>query len=290
MRVATRGHKVDRHPVDGGRVPSYVVRRECSCSTQVRVTQSHGHGRSPSPASSAPELTMLARRHSEAKNRRRSSAEALAGWKKLVYASPGRRSRFHTLRGELVPWGELLRLPLRVASRLAGMGRTDPWLAPAAVAFLRSSLPPRACILEFGAGASTPWLAKRAGYIHSFESAADWFEEVRRTLEGLGLTNWSLDLEPATRFPVVAGRFDSESFDLVVVDCAEDETGSLRLACARAASPLVRAGGMLLFDNSDRAQYRELDALFSHWDLHRFSGIAPEPLTPTETSVYVRPR
>ena len=96
---------------------------------------------------------------------------------------------------------------------------------------------------------------------------------------------------PGCRVPARIAREPDESFDLIVVDGLDEglpvEQG--RVGCARAAAGKVRAGGLLMLDNSDRPAYREVDDLLEGWEIRRFVGFPASPFTPTETTFYRRP-
>jgi hypothetical protein len=140
------------------------------------------------------------------------------------------------------------------------------WSYPAIdeVAALLADRPGR--VFEYGAGASTAWLAARAAQVTSVEHDAGFVEVLTPMLADL--TNVELLLVPA--LPAAAPTTPSRrrghdgldfsdyvraidgvpgKFDLVVVD------GRARVACVRQALPRLTNDGVLLLDNADRAEY-----------------------------------
>lgn len=125
---------------------------------------------------------------------------------------------------------------------------------------------PGARVLEYGSGASTLWLADRAGEVHSVEhdpAAVSVLDPILEATPGVTLHA----VPPASgRGPVQSARrgwtgrdFSAYvgtvariggSFDLLIVD------GRCRLACLAAALPHLAEDGLILFDNHRRARYR----------------------------------
>ncbi|MBO9600878.1 MAG: class I SAM-dependent methyltransferase [Novosphingobium sp.] len=128
-----------------------------------------------------------------------------------------------------------------------------PWWNVAATREVERFLAARrnARVFEYGAGASTAWLAKRAHEVLTVEHDAAFMGEFRKMLAPLA--NVAL-LER----PIVDGGASyvgaiSEvggHFDLVVVD------GRHRADCLMAAIPHLKPGGIVLFDDSGRKRYR----------------------------------
>jgi predicted O-methyltransferase YrrM len=140
--------------------------------------------------------------------------------------------------------------------------------------------------LELGSGASTAWFAARCAEVISYEDDPSWYEEVRRQLNGM--RNAEVRLAPLDRMPELLSEMEPESFDLVVVDCNENEAVD-RMDCLRAGRDLVVPGGLLLLDDSDKEPYREQGRALEGWPLTRFVGTKRFPLMAVETSIYRRP-
>jgi len=212
------------------------------------------------------------------------------GWRKIVQATPGRVTRLHTARNELVPLPAIARdLPVLVARRLLRRTPTEPWLTREAVRFLRTAIQADWDIFEIGSGTSTAWYARRARSVIAIESDPIWQRHVASSLAEH--PNATVEAVAAYDFPARIAREPDEAFDLVVVDGSEaglspDEG---RVGCVRAAAPKVRAGGILLLDNSDWPRYAPVDAILESWRCVRFRGFTTGPLTPIETTLHWRP-
>ena len=87
---------------------------------------------------------------------------------------------------------------------------------PAAIGWLRRRIRRSWSILELGAGRSTPWFARRAGSMISFEDNPAWQRQTMGRLaeEGLG---GDLRLMAVEEFPRLIVGLD-QAFELVVVD------------------------------------------------------------------------
>ncbi len=108
---------------------------------------------------------------------------------------------------------------------------------------------PGARVFEWGAGASTVWLARRASEVISVEHDADWlgkFETQTKPFGNVRLMHRSID----TASYVDAIEECSDMFDLIVVD------GRERVACLEKAKSRLAPNGAILFDDSGRSRYR----------------------------------
>jgi predicted O-methyltransferase YrrM len=146
-----------------------------------------------------------------------------------------------------------------------------PWWTYPATAEVEAFLADRdgkARVFEYGAGASTVWLAKRAGEVHSVDHDAAFVDVLRPQLAAFDRVR--LRCVPATQrtaesravsdraghehldFGAYAAAIDEAggAFDLIVVD------GRARPSCLERAVPHLAAGGVIVFDNAGRARYR----------------------------------
>ncbi len=163
-----------------------------------------------------------------------------------------------------------------------------PWWTMDAIdkvdAFLR--VRPRAQVFEYGSGASTIWLAKRSGSVKSVEHDNKWYPIVREKLANFSnaeLTLVSTDPVPhpdpayLSQRPGWRGRtfhdyvhaIDRETgeFDMIVID------GRARPACLAHAARRLAKDGLIVFDNTRRAAYREAIAA-SGLQAYRSMGLA----------------
>lgn len=131
-----------------------------------------------------------------------------------------------------------------------------PWWNVAATDAVEQFLAncPNARVFEYGSGASTLWLARRAGDVTSVEHDDAWASRMLACLrdqKNARLIVAGYDpAEPAGEQPYVQSIANGGDYDLIVVD------GRLRNACLQAAIPALKPGGIILFDDSGRQRYR----------------------------------
>lgn len=155
---------------------------------------------------------------------------------------------------------------------------------------------PGARVLEWGSGASTVWLSKRAGTVRSIEHDTQWARVVSAGLPA----NCELLTVPApaasATTPVRSRKSGNEDrdfgayvaaaddvpgeFDLVVID------GRAREACLERAVHRLAPGGVILFDNVDRRRYVEaIEACPVPLRVTWTRGLTPSLPYPTRTAV-----
>lgn len=186
---------------------------------------------------------------------------------------------------------------------LDDMLRLDvPWwtfeAADEVAAFLRDR--PDARVLEWGSGASTVWLAQRAGTVVSIEHDPAWAARTARALAARDAANVRLRVVEPTRLvppggvpsakPGFAG-LDFERYadavddvsgelDLVVID------GRAREACLVRAIDRLADDGLIVFDNVDRERYRDaIEALGPRLTVAWTRGRTPALPYPTRTAL-----
>jgi precorrin-6B methylase 2 len=159
---------------------------------------------------------------------------------------------------------------------------------------------PGARVFEWGSGASTVWLAKRAGSVVSIDHDAPWVEFSAPRLAEQG--NARVELVPADAQPDPDPRFLSGKagyagqtfrayveaidrhegrFDLIVID------GRARAACLDKAVERLARGGLIVFDNSHRARYRKAIAA-SGLRAKVTRGLVPSLPLPDQTTLLRR--
>ena len=122
-----------------------------------------------------------------------------------------------------------------------GDGRPIPLMSYGAVEYLLSLDLSDKDVLELGGGQSTLFWAAKARSVRTLEHDVSWMGDTPPD----GLANVTID-RIAQRDYVQSCRALVDEYDIIVVDCAAN-----RLECARAAAPRLRAGGMVILDNSD---------------------------------------
>ncbi len=163
---------------------------------------------------------------------------------------------------------------------------------------------PAARVFEYGSGASTIWLAKRAGHITSVEHHAGWFQRMEQVLaETANLCPVDLRLvapdaspaadelyisrkagEKGASFEAYAGAIGAEPdalYDVIVID------GRARNACLAHAARHLAHDGMIVFDNTGRDRYMQaINA--SDLSAQHLRGLTPALPYPDKTTLLRR--
>lgn len=154
---------------------------------------------------------------------------------------------------------------------------------------------PGARVFEWGSGASTLWLASRAGSVHSVEHHAGWARSLAPRLpDNVTLTV----IEPtASSAPAVGSRKPGHAgldfaayvaaidategdFDVIVID------GRAREACLERAVDRLAPDGIIVFDNVDRQRYVDaIDAQGPRLTVAMTRGLTPALPYPTRTAI-----
>ena len=116
---------------------------------------------------------------------------------------------------------------------------------------------PKAKILEFGSGQSTGWFSRNGAQVTSVEHVAKWHKKVQWMLRGQSVDLRCLPLP----YHGACEEFPDNHFDLVLVD------GRGRVECVRAAVRVLKPGGCLMLDNSERSEYQEIFKLLRGWEM-----------------------
>lgn len=179
-----------------------------------------------------------------------------------------------------------------------GLGRLDvPWWtfdsADRVEAWLGDH--PGARVFEWGSGASTLWLAARAGSVHSVEHHAGWAELLAPRLPAhveLRVVEAEASAHPVAPsakpghagldFAAYVSAIDDVpgDFDLVVID------GRAREACLVRAVERLAPGGVIVFDNVDRRRYVEaIETVGDRLAVTMTRGLTPALPYPTRTAL-----
>ena len=114
-------------------------------------------------------------------------------------------------------------------------------------------------ILEFGSGFSTPWLARRAQYILSYEHDKDWYIIVKDLLEKYKIKNCQLIYDPNYYHKSIDYK---DEFDMIIID------GRRRVNCFKMSIEYLKGGGYLFLDDSQRKIYRRIKGICKDWPNH----------------------
>ena len=134
-----------------------------------------------------------------------------------------------------------------------------PWLPEAAIEYIDRYLQEASielddplCVLEHGAGTSTPWLAKRCDFLLSFETDPKWYSKVGSMLRKERLLDHTM-LIFASQIPEIGIKIPHNApraYDLVFVD------GRGRVKFWERAKKYLKPGGLVVFDDAERTKYR----------------------------------
>lgn len=154
----------------------------------------------------------------------------------------------------------MIRWPARAWDQTPDVtGRPDePWWTRAAINWMDEHLTRDMSVVEWGAGASTPWLAARCGRLRSIDNNPLYRDLADRALREAGFPEdrYTVELYPLTAryYECVKGTFDG-----AIVD------GRLRVFCCKRAAELLVPGGILLLDNAERERYAAARYMLAKW-------------------------
>lgn len=163
-----------------------------------------------------------------------------------------------------------------------------PWLTYSALDFLQPRVQKHFRVFEYGSGNSTCWWASRVAAVDAVENDRIWFKQVETMLQPY--ENATVTFVEASGDKGKTGTYEKavakagEPYHIVVVD------GRNRVACAKQAAEHLTADGVIIWDNTDRPEYREgMDYLAQKgFKQIAFTGLAPVNSNRMETSVFYR--
>jgi predicted O-methyltransferase YrrM len=150
-------------------------------------------------------------------------------------------------------------------------------------------------VFEYGSGASTLWLSRRADEVHSVEHHREFAEHIAPRIAEHPNVDFQIVEPESSTAPIVPSAKEGNSgldfakyvaaidgvagtFDLIVID------GRAREACLTAALPRLAPDGMIVFDNSRRARYQAAIRAAGVRE-NRLRGLTPTLPYPDQTSL-----
>ncbi len=170
----------------------------------------------------------------------------------------------------------------RSGTSVDAAGEPVPWIAYPAIDLLGARIGGDVRVFEFGCGNSTLWWARRAASVHSVEHDRGWYDRMSKVVPD----NVRLEFVPLE----YGGKYSRQvqeggPYDVVVVD------GRDRVNGMRNAPGNLTPRGVVILDNSDRAEYAEGMQFLEASGFRRLPlrGLAPIVTYVTETSIFYRP-
>lgn len=154
-------------------------------------------------------------------------------------------------------------------------GDPIPWMPYALIDFLDDRLTADLRVFEYGSGNSTRWFADHVNEVVAVEDDKEWFDRIRSS------TPPNADIIHRTGDDYPAAIDKHGEFDVVVVD------GSDRVTCAEMAIEHLTPGGIVLWDDSNEAEYQSKieDLKGDGFKECFFAGLGPVTTNRQRTSV-----
>lgn len=161
-------------------------------------------------------------------------------------------------------------------------GNPLPWLTYPAIDFLVKRVHPEMFVFEYGCGWGTLWWASRVKNVICCEHNQQWYEDFTAKIPP-NVDLYHIDLEYGGRYSQKVAQY-RQLFDIVVID------GRDRVNCAINSIQSLKTRGVIIWDNSDRAEYKKgIDFLYDNgFRSISFSGMSPIVNFKTETSIFYR--
>jgi predicted O-methyltransferase YrrM len=163
-------------------------------------------------------------------------------------------------------------------------GRPIPWLTYPALDFLADRVHPALAVFEYGTGNSTLWWGPRVSRLVSCEHDKEWFAAFKAKVTCANTTYLLRRCKGGCQEyqQEISGYRDA--FDILVID------GRERVDCMRNGFGALRLGGVVIWDNSDREEYRPGYTLLADAGFRRLDFWGPGPLATRRwcTSIFYR--
>ena len=194
-------------------------------------------------------------------------------------------------------------------SELANRGNTLD--AYEAIDFLQEHLCKSMAAFEYGSGGSTIFFASRVKFLVSIEHHPGWHKTISRALKQKKIYNCQYELcepEPlesrsrshnnSMDFRSREEEYKAKTFEKYVksIEGCADETfdfvsidGRARSSCVLQSYKMVRSGGFLLLDDSEREYYRRGTQKLDDWERIDFFGPKPLGRRFGQTSIWRKP-
>lgn len=129
-------------------------------------------------------------------------------------------------------------------------GNPIPWITFPALDFLEGRLAPEMTVFEYGSGNSTFWWSARVNTLVSCEHDKEWYASFTSRIPANTTYLLRRAKGGSEEYVLEIGKYKN-MFDIVVID------GRDRINCVKNGLESLRSGGVIVWDNSDRREYRE---------------------------------
>ncbi len=159
-----------------------------------------------------------------------------------------------------------------------------PWTSPASILIFDKILDKNMNGFEYGSGRSTLYFARKLKHLVSVEHDESWYNLVTEQVQALNNVEYRLikakhknEMVDYTDYANAINSYEDDTFDFILVD------GRWRVSCIKNAIPKLQSGGIMVLDNSEREEYREVFDLLSGWKkVNTTTGL-------TDTTLWFKP-
>jgi len=147
-----------------------------------------------------------------------------------------------------------------------------PWLVNEAVDFLETYLTDQMTMLEFGSGYSTLWFQTKVKQIFSIEYNKQWYDDISKQASSncnlifVDAVETVPNDETVPSYSYIVDQYEDEFFDFILVD------GRNRVDCFLKCDRVLKAGGVIMLDNSERPEYSEVFKFYENKKLFEVFG------------------
>lgn len=164
-------------------------------------------------------------------------------------------------------------------------GNPIPWMNYAMLDFFKDRLNKNQSLFEYGSGFSTLYFANRLKRVTSIEYDESWFRKVEEDVASLDNAEVKFYALEDNYDTAIVHEGKEKQYELILVD------GRRRVSCAKNAYPQLTPNGVLILDDSDREEYKEVFDFYTEKGFKSltFTGIKPTSFRKHATTVFYRP-
>jgi hypothetical protein len=160
--------------------------------------------------------------------------------------------------------------------------RPIPWMNYACLYFLEPRIHRDMTVFEYGCGNSTIWWSQHVSEVISCEHDLAWYQKIL-AIKPENAEIFQIDLQDGKSYSHKIAEYQNR-FDIVVID------GRNRVNCAKNALAALKAGGVIIWDNTDRQEYQPgIDFLHEQgFKKIDFFGMVPVTTEGCVTSIFYK--